>query len=80
MSVREKQPAAPEPTARDLAELHERRLLRCKQECRPVLHKGLKQFIAGMHWHKGETEAVVYLEGSAEQVRPCDISFIKEPE
>lgn len=80
MNARDKKPAAPEPTARDLAEQHERWLLRCKQECRPVIYGGKKQFIAGMHWHKGETEAVVYLEGSAEPVRPYEILFIKEPE
>jgi len=80
MSARDKKPATPEPTARDLAEQHERRLVRCKQECRPVLYQGLKRFIAEVHLYKGETEATVYLEGSNEPVQPCEISFIKEPE
>lgn len=80
MSARGKQPAASEPTERQLAEQHERRLVRCKQECRPVIYGSKKQFIAGIHWHKGDTEAVVYLEGSAEPVKPADITFIKEPE
>jgi hypothetical protein len=70
----------PEPTARDLAEKHERILLRCRQECRPVLYDGRKQFIAGLHWHKGEAEGIVYLEGRAEPVRPAEITFAKEPE
>jgi hypothetical protein len=80
MSARDKKPAEPQPTGRDLAEQHERRLMRCRQECRPMLHQGLKQFIAEVHLYKGETEAVVYLESSAEPVRPCEISFIREAE
>ncbi|MRW88805.1 hypothetical protein GJ699_02265 [Duganella sp. FT80W] len=80
MIARNKQPTTPEPTARDLAEKHERLLLRCRQECRQVLYQGAKQFIAGLHWHKGEAEAVVYLEGRAEPVKPAEITFIKEPE
>lgn len=69
---------AKEPTARELTEKHDRLLLRCKQLSRPVLHNGLKQFIAGLHWHKGDAECVVYLEGSAEPVRPRDITIIEE--
>lgn len=80
MNARNKQPATPEPTSRDLAEKHERILLRCRQECRPVIYEGRKNFIAGLHWHKGDIEATVYLEGRAEPVRPCEISFIQEAE
>ena len=80
MNARDKQPSTAQPTERDLAEQHERRLVRCRQECRPVLYQGLKQFIAEVHLYKGETEAVVYLDGSAEAVKPTDITFIKEPE
>ena len=67
-----------EPTERDLAEKHEMRLLRARQLCRQVLHGGVKKFIAGLHWHKGDAECVVYLEGSAEPVRPCDLTIIEE--
>lgn len=80
MNARAKAVATNEPTARDLAELHERRLLRCRQECRPVLHHGTKQFIADLHWYKGEAEGTVYLEGRAEPVRPNELTFAKEPE
>lgn len=78
MNARASKSEVQEPTARDLAEKHDMRLLRAKQLCRPVLHNGLKQFIAGLHWHKGDTEGTVYLEGSAEPVRPCDITIIEE--
>lgn len=78
MSARNIRPTTPEPTPRDLAELHERRLLRCRQEGRQVRHNGLKQFIAEMHLYKGDTEATVYLAGIAEPVKPSEISFIEE--
>ena len=53
------------------------RIHRAKQLCRPILHAGVNKFIAGFCWHKGDNEMIVYLEGSAEAVRPCDIT-IKE--
>jgi len=67
-----------EPSARDLADKHDMRIHRSKQLARPVLHKGLKQFIAGFCFHKGDAEMVIYLEGSAEPVRPCDIEILEQ--
>ncbi|TFW15910.1 hypothetical protein [Duganella callida] len=80
MSARDKLPAAPVETARDLAEKHDMRLLRAKQLCRPVLYKGIKQFIAGLHWHKGDAEGTVYLEGIVEPVRPSELTITEEPQ
>lgn len=66
------------PTARDLAERHDMRIHRAKQLCRQVLHKGVKKWVAGFCHHDGDEEMVVYLKGSAEPVRPCDITIIEE--
>lgn len=75
MSARD---AAPAETAQDAADRHDRMIHRCKQLCRPIRHAGVKKFIAGFCHHKGDAEMVVYLEGSAEPVRPCDITIIEE--
>ena len=73
MSARDKLP--PAETAQDLADKHDLRIHRAKQLCRPILHAGVNKFIAGFCWHKGDNEMVVYLEGSAAPVRPCDITI-----
>ncbi len=78
MSARDKLPAAPAETARDLADKHDMRIHRAKQLCRPVRYQGLKQFIAGFCHHKGDEEMTVYLEGVKDPVRPCDITIIGE--
>lgn len=78
MNARATKAEAREPTAQELADQHDLRLHRAKQLCRPVRHAGLKKFIAGLHLHKGDTEMIVYLEGSADAVRPCEITFIEE--
>jgi len=75
MSARDQQPA---PNAQDLADQHDLRLHRAKQLSRQVMHAGVKKFIAGLHLHKGDTEMIVYLEGSAEPVRPCDIEILEQ--
>lgn len=77
MSARD---AAPAESAQDLADRHDLRLIRAKQLCRPVLHKGLKQFIGGYCHHKGDAEMIVYLTGSAEQVRPAEITLLEQAE
>lgn len=76
MSAREPLPA---PTAQDEADQHDMRIHRARQLARPVLHAGVKKFIAGFCWHKGDSEMVVYLEGSSTPVRPADITILKEP-
>lgn len=78
MNARAQQPAAPVETAQDLADKHDRMIHRCKQLCRPVLHSGVKQFIAGFCHHKGDAEMTVYLEGMKEPVRPCELTIIEE--
>jgi hypothetical protein len=75
MSARDQQPVE---TAQDLADKHDRMIHRCKQLARPVLHKGLSEFIAGFCWHKGDAEMVVYLEGIKGPVRPCDITILEK--
>lgn len=66
-------------TPRDQADKHDMRIHRAKQMCRPVEHCGLHKFIAGFCWHKGDAEMVVYLEGSAEPVRPSEITILEQP-
>jgi hypothetical protein len=66
------------PHHRDDADMHDMRIHRAKQLCRPVLHGGVKQFIAGFCWHDGDDEMVVYLKGSAEPVRPCEITILEQ--
>ena len=78
MNARATKAEAQEPSARGLAEQHDMRIHRAKQLCRPVRHAGVKKFIAGFCHHKGDEEMVVYLEGSADPVRPCDITIIEE--
>ncbi|KQQ40414.1 hypothetical protein ASF61_06565 [Duganella sp. Leaf126] len=76
MSARDQAPA---PTAQDQADQHDLRIHRAKQLARPVMHAGVKKFIAGFCWHKGDREMVVYMEGSAEPVRPADITILEQP-
>lgn len=68
--------AAPHP--RDEADRHDMRIHRAKQLARPVLHGGVKKFIAGFCWHDGDDEMVVYLKGSAQSVRPCEITILEQ--
>ena len=68
----------PVETAQDLADKHDRIIHRCKQLCKPVEYLGLKHFIAGFCWHKGDAEMVIYLEGAADPVRPCDITILEK--
>lgn len=67
-----------EPSARDLADKHDLRIHRAKQLNRQILHAGVKKFVAGLHLHKGDAEMIVYLEGSAEPVRPCEITILEQ--
>jgi len=60
---------------RDDADRHDLRIHRAKQLCRPVLHEGVKKFIAGFCHHDGDEEMVVYLKGSATAVRPSEITI-----
>ncbi|MYM65463.1 hypothetical protein GTP45_01270 [Pseudoduganella sp. FT55W] len=66
------------PHWRDDADKHDMRIHRSKQLARPVLHNGVKKFIAGFCWHDGDEEMVVYLKGSAEPVRPCEITILEQ--
>lgn len=68
--------AARHPSEED--DKHDLRIHRAKQLCRPVIHRGVKKFIAGFCWHKGDEEMIVYLEGSADEVRPCDITIVEQ--
>lgn len=63
---------------RDDADMHEMRIHRAKQLCRQVLHNGVKKWIAGFCCHDGDEEMTVYLKGSAEAVRPCDITILEQ--
>jgi len=76
VSARDQVPA---PTAQDEADKHDLRIHRAMQRALPVMHAGLKQFIAGFCHHSGDAEMVVYLKGSAEPVRPCDITILEQP-
>jgi hypothetical protein len=77
MSARGNLPAAPAETAQDLADKHDRLIVRCKQLCRPIRHEGTRKFIAGFCHHKGDAEMTVYLEGVRDPVRPCDITILE---
>lgn len=79
MSARDALPALPVETAQDLADKHDLRIHRAMQRCLPVEYNGKNQFIAGFCHHHGDREMVVYLNGSAEPVRPCDITILEQP-
>lgn len=66
--------------SQDEADKHDLRLHRAKQLARQVEYRGLLHFIAGLHWHKGDREMTVYLEGSAEPVRPSDLILVEPPQ
>ncbi|KQW97108.1 hypothetical protein ASC94_09955 [Massilia sp. Root418] len=66
--------------SQDEADKHDLRLHRAKQLARQVEYRGLLHFIAGLHWHKGDSEMTVYLEGSAEPVRPCELTLVEPPQ
>lgn len=65
--------------SQDEADRHDLRIHRAMQQCRPVLHAGVKKFIAGFCHHDGDAEMVVYLKGSPDAVRPCDITILEQP-
>lgn len=65
-------------SVQDAADQHDMRIHRAKQLNRQVRHAGVKKFVSGFCHHKGDEEMTVYLEGSAEPVRPCDITIIEE--
>jgi DNA-binding transcriptional MocR family regulator len=65
-------------TEQDQADQHDLRIHRAKQLARPVMHDGLKKFIAGFCWHKGDRGMVIYLEGSAEPVPPSEITILEQ--
>jgi hypothetical protein len=67
------------PTEQDLADQHDLRIHRAKQLARPVMHNGLKKFIAGFCHHSGDAEMVVYLKGSPTPVRPSEITILEQP-
>lgn len=69
---------SPEWVARKTAWAHERKLLAARQACVPVIYKGLVEHVSGVHLHKDDSEAVIYLTGKHEPVRPCELSF-QEP-
>lgn len=74
MNARDKVPAE---TPQDQADKHDMRIHRSKQLARPVVHGGIKKFIAGFCWHKGDAEMVVYLVGSSAPLRPCEITILE---
>lgn len=71
--------SATEETPQELADKHDLRIHRAKQLARPVEYQGLHRFIAGFCWHKGDDEMVIYLEGSAEPVKPSEITLLEPP-
>lgn len=79
MSARDQAPAERVKSAQDLADDHDLRIIRARQRCQQVGHKGLKRFVDAFHHHKGDAEMLVYLDGSAEPVRPCDITILEQP-
>lgn len=76
MSARDKLP--PAETAQDLADTHDRLIVRCKQLAWPVEYKGANRFVAGYCHHDGDAEMVVYLKGVAGEVRPCEITILEK--
>ena len=66
-------------SSRDDADRHDLRLLRSRQRARPVLYQGTMRFIAGLCLHKGDSEMVVYLTGSAEPVKPSELTIVEPP-
>lgn len=54
---------------------HERLILRSRQVGRKVRYRNAYAYVATVCLHKGDVEMTVYLEGSSEPVRPCDISI-----
>ena len=71
--------AAPTPTAQDLADKQELRIVRARQLNRPVTYKGLNRFIGGYCYHRHDEEMVVYLTGDSGPVRPDEITFQEIP-
>jgi len=67
-------------TEQDQADQHDLRIHRAMQRALPVIHNGLKKFIAGFCHHSGDAEMVVYLKGSPTPVRPCDITILEQPQ
>lgn len=65
------------PHWRDEADMHDMRIHRAKQLCRPILHAGVKKHIAGFCHHDGDEDMVVYLKGSAEPVKPSEITILE---
>lgn len=76
MTARDKVPAE---TPQEMADKHDLRIHRAKQKCRPVEYHGIKHFIAGFCWHKGDDEMVIYLEGRGEAVKPSEIVLLEPP-
>jgi hypothetical protein len=68
----------PVPTAQDEADRHDLRIHRAMQRALPVMHAGLKQFIAGFCHHSGDAEMVIYLKRRSKPVRPCDITILEQ--
>lgn len=65
------------PHWRDQADQHDLRIHRARQLARPILHQGVKKHIAGFCHHDGDEEMVVYLKGSADPVRPTEITILE---
>ena len=65
------------PHHRDDADMHDLRIHRAKQLCRPILHEGVKKHVAGFCWHPSDDEMVVYLMGSSTPVRPMEITILE---
>lgn len=76
MSARD---AVPVKTEQDLADDHDLRLHRAMLSCRMVGYKGLNRFIGGFCHHQGDREMVVYLTGSSDPVRPCELTILEVP-
>lgn len=77
MSARDQVPAERVKSAQDLADDHDLRIIRARQRCQPVGFNGAKHFVSTYCHHDGDAEMVVYLKGSAEPVRPCDITILE---
>ena len=65
--------------ARDAEFKHERQLVYCRQMSRPVMYRGLQHQIAEASLYMGDTEMTIYLNGSSEKVRPCELTIPEIP-
>lgn len=68
----------PAKTAQEAGDYHDLEIHLAKKRCKQVGYKGAKYWVADLCDHKGDVEMVVYLEGVAGEVRPCEITILEK--